>query len=80
MVQPQDFGEKAGNYEREAIGDLPVEESDQEAAYRGKLVEPDNEAHAPDQVCERCGNVITGSQDARLEPDGRWVHEQCPGQ
>jgi hypothetical protein len=38
----------------------------------------DNEAHAPGQVCARCGAVITAGQDVRLRADGRWVHEVCP--
>jgi hypothetical protein len=38
----------------------------------------DNELHAPDQVCERCGTVITALQEARRLPDGHWVHEVCP--
>ena len=38
-----------------------------------------NEAHAPaGQVCERCGQVITADQDARMRVDGGWVHEVCP--
>jgi hypothetical protein len=48
---------------------------DRELAY---LDPEDNEAHAPGQVCERCGAVITASQDVRLRADGRWVHEVCP--
>jgi hypothetical protein len=38
----------------------------------------DNEAHAPDQVCARCGAVIASGQDVRHRADGRWVHEVCP--
>ena len=38
----------------------------------------DNEAHAPGQVCPRCGQVITAGQDARLGAHDRWVHEVCP--
>ena len=37
-----------------------------------------NEAHAPGSVCERCGQIITATQDARRRPDGQWVHEECP--
>ncbi len=37
-----------------------------------------NEAHAPGKVCERCGAVITATEDARLLPDGHWIHEVCP--
>lgn len=38
----------------------------------------DNEAHAPGKMCERCGQAIAAGQDARLLPDGSWVHEACP--
>ncbi len=38
----------------------------------------DNEAHAPGKMCERCGQEIAAGQDARLLPDGSWVHEACP--
>jgi hypothetical protein len=38
----------------------------------------DNELHAPGQVCERCGQIITEGQDVRLRPDGHFVHEVCP--
>jgi hypothetical protein len=45
-----------------------------------QTIEPqDNEAHAPGQICVRCGQLITASQDVRRLPDGRWVHEWCPG-
>ena len=47
---------------------------DQELAYHNP---EDNEAHAPGQVCARCGKVITAGQDARLGANG-WVHEVCP--
>ena len=48
------------------------------AEDRDRLVEFDNAAHAPGRICELCGAVISASQDARLEPDGRWIHEACP--
>jgi hypothetical protein len=38
----------------------------------------DNELHAEGKVCERCGMVITASQDVRRLPDGEWMHEVCP--
>lgn len=48
---------------------------DEEVDY---LDPEDNEAHAPGQVCPRCGAVIDAGQDARRRPDGQWVHEVCP--
>jgi len=38
----------------------------------------DNEAHAPGNVCPRCGTVITPGQDVRRRADGNWIHEICP--
>jgi hypothetical protein len=51
-----------------------------EAAERElDYVDPeDNELHAPGQVCQRCGTVISALQEARRLPDGHWVHEVCP--
>jgi hypothetical protein len=31
-------------------------------------------------VCERCGTDVNATQNARVLPDGRWVHEVCPVQ
>jgi hypothetical protein len=44
----------------------------------GRLVRDDNAATAPGKVCELCGSVITAGQEARLRPDGWWIHEACP--
>ncbi len=68
-VQPQD---------RESLGEREIEEHDREDREVEYLDPEDNEAHAAGQVCERCGAVITASQDARLLPDGHWMHEVCP--
>ena len=40
----------------------------------------DNEAHAPGNVCPRCGTVITPGQDVRRRADGQWIHEICPSE
>jgi hypothetical protein len=37
-----------------------------------------NELHVRGQVCKRCGRDIAATQDARMLPDGHWVHEVCP--
>jgi hypothetical protein len=42
-----------------------------------RLAEPGIVGHAPGRICELCGTAIMASQDARLEPDGRWLHEAC---
>jgi hypothetical protein len=66
--QPPDYG----GHEREV---RTREREDAEVEY---LDPESNEAHAPGQVCERCGRVITAGQDVRLRADGHWVHEVCP--
>jgi hypothetical protein len=45
---------------------------------RGAFPHGDHEAHAPGEVCPRCGTVIVAGQDVRRRADGRWVHEVCP--
>jgi hypothetical protein len=63
------YGGERELYEHEA-GEREVDYLDPE----------DNELHAPGQVCERCGTVITAMQEARRLLDGHWVHEVCPVQ
>jgi hypothetical protein len=46
--------------------------------HRARLAYDDNAASAPGKVCELCGSVITAGQEARLRPDGWWIHEACP--
>jgi hypothetical protein len=64
--------------EREAEGEREIAEHDREDREVEYLDPESNEAHAPGQVCARCGTIITASQDVRRRPDGRWVHEVCP--
>jgi len=53
--------------------------AEEEEAWEVEHIDPeDNELHVPGQVCERCESVINATQDARLLPDGHWVHEACP--
>jgi hypothetical protein len=56
------------------------EQYDEEAREQnqGRLAQDDNPATAPGKVCELCGSVITAGQEARLRPDGWWIHESCP--
>jgi hypothetical protein len=51
-----------------------------EAAERevNRLDAEDNELHASGQLCERCGTVISATQDVRRLLDGHFVHEVCP--
>jgi hypothetical protein len=37
----------------------------------------ENEAHAPGEICARCGNEIQPGDEVRRRADGRWVHEVC---
>ena len=46
--------------------------------HRERLSYDDNDAIAPGKVCELCDSVITAGQQARLRPDGWWIHEACP--
>jgi len=64
--------------DREAAPEREVQERDLEDRELEYLNPEDNEAHAPGQVCARCGAVITARQDVRLQADDRWVHEVCP--
>jgi len=82
------FGPEYGEESREAEGDVPheheslgereIEEHDREDREVEYLEPDDNEEHAAGQICERCGAVITASEDVRLLPDGHWMHEVCP--
>jgi hypothetical protein len=55
-----------------------IEERRRENRATAYLDTEDNEAHAPGQLCERCGARLTPSQDARLRAGGHWVHQVCP--
>jgi hypothetical protein len=60
------------------LGESEVHEREIEASERTYVDFEDNELRAPGEVCERCGAVITATQDVRRLPDGRFVHEVCP--
>ena len=90
MTVRPDFGSEYGDEERQRLEehDLPgpevaeeereIGEHEREGEEAELLDAESNEAHAPGQVCERCGQVITDGQDARRRLDGQWVHEECP--
>ncbi len=88
MTIRPDFGPEYGEEERQSQGAVPedradlgereIQEHDREERELEYLEPEDNEARAPGEVCERCGAVITASEDVRLLPDGHWVHEVCP--
>ena len=43
-----------------------------------EYLNPEDDRHCPRAGVSRCGAVITARQDARLQADNRWVHEECP--
>jgi hypothetical protein len=51
-----------------------IKEHDREDRELEYLDPEDNEAHAPGQVCVRCGAVITAGQDARLRAAAAREH------
>ena len=87
MTVPPEYSEEVRMWEApegtpaQGPEDLGERESDEHAREEAELeyLNPEShEAHAPGEVCDRCGAVITASQDARRLPDGHWVHEACP--
>jgi hypothetical protein len=63
---------------RADLGEREIQEHDRAERDLEHLEPDDNEAHAPGQVCARCGAVISGSDDVRRLPNSRWMHEVCP--
>ena len=88
MTTPPNFGD--GPSERDwtkTLGAPPPEHSkaaeldherDEEDRGAYTSVWGSNEAHAPGQLCARCGVLISPGQDVRRRADGTWVHEICP--
>jgi hypothetical protein len=73
-----EYGEEK-NLESGLPGQHSEEVEDSEREDAEVFLDADaNEAHAPGQVCGRCGKVIAAGQDARRRPDGSWIHEVCP--
>ncbi len=60
MTVPPDYGMQDGRAERLEMG---IEPAAHEPGMRGRgrLVQDDNAAHAPGEVCELCGQVIEPS-------------------
>jgi hypothetical protein len=75
-MRQQSQGERP--HERADLGEREIQEHDRAERELEHFEPEDNEAHAPGQVCERCGAVITASDDVRRLPSGRWIHEVCP--
>ena len=79
MTTPPDFGGRdIEEGLEEDLGGPRTEHdhTDQHGEYRA--VWGSNEAHAPGQLCARCGVLISPGQDVRRRADGTWVHEICP--
>jgi hypothetical protein len=90
MTVRPDFGPEYGDEERKRFdeeGSPEPQEAEEERELFDReredeevnILDPeDNEAHAVGLVCERCGQVITATQDVRRRLDGQWVHDECP--
>jgi len=76
MTTPPDFGGR--EIEEGLLEDLGGPAEHHPASHQDGPSLDDNEAHAPGQVCARCGAVITPGQDVRRRADGEWMHEVCP--
>jgi hypothetical protein len=88
MTTPPNFGGRAIEEGLDEDLGAPRPEHSKEADQdheRGEQVHTEytrewesNEAHAPGQLCARCGVQISPGQDVRRRADGTWVHEICP--
>jgi hypothetical protein len=76
MTTPPDFG--GLEIEEGVEEDLGAPPQHRAVPHDDSAVSTDNEAHAPGNVCPRCGTVITPGQDVRRRADGNWIHEICP--
>jgi hypothetical protein len=77
-LRQQQRREERPAHGREGVAEDEIREHEREDLEVDYLDPESNEAHAAGQVCERCGQVITASQDVRRLPDGHWQHEVCP--
>jgi hypothetical protein len=78
MTTPPDFGgTEIEEGRQEEFGIAPEEHH---PGPDGLTAEPhdDNEAHAPGEICGRCGRAIELGDAVRRRADGSWVHEVCP--
>ncbi len=78
MTTPPDFGGR--EIEEGLLEDLGGPRQEDAAGHEDEDSSTwgDNEAHAPGEVCARCGAVIRPGQEVRRRADGRWMHEVCP--
>lgn len=78
MTTPPDFGgTEIEKGRQEEFGIAPEEHQPGPEDFPAEPL-VDNEAHAPGEICARCGNEIQPGDDARRRADGKWVHEICP--
>jgi hypothetical protein len=61
------------------LGEREIQERKLEERELLYLDPEENELRAPGQICERCGQIITATQDVRRLLDGHFIHEVCPG-
>lgn len=93
MATTSEYGEeqltrqRTERVEHESGAQLPPWEDRGEAEVRERAIEEaeleylepeDNEAHHAGESCALCGAALAGGDDARLLPDGGWVHQVCP--
>lgn len=78
MTTPPDFGGREIEEGLEEDLGVPRAEHQNLTGRDQDALVQDNEAHAPGNVCELCGTVITAGQDVRRMADGHWIHEICP--
>jgi hypothetical protein len=72
---PAEYADEEGELRE---GQRELSEQEEEERELDYLDPGGNELHVRGQVCQRCGAVIAATQDARMRPDGHWVHEVCP--
>jgi hypothetical protein len=78
MTTPPDFGgTEIEKGLQEEFGITPEEHQPGPDEFAAEPLD-DNEAHAPGEICGRCGNEIQPGDDVRRRADGKWVHEVCP--
>jgi hypothetical protein len=78
MTTPPDFGgTEIEKGRQEEFGITPEKHQSGPDEFAAESYD-DNEAHAPGEICARCGNRIQPGDEARRRADGTWVHEVCP--
>jgi hypothetical protein len=78
MTTPPDFGgTEIEEGRQEEFGIAPEEHQPASDEFTAEPYD-DNEAHAPGEICARCGLEIQPGDEVRRRADGKWMHEVCP--